>query len=284
MKVTIQVVIERDDEPPIVDEITCLERTTLSPDTLGLTLAEAKTVFAQLQNALVTQQVAAYVAQQQVCSHCGTPRRCKGHHQIVVRSLFGRLALASPRLYTCACQANDARRSSSPVAELLPERTTPELRYLEAKWAALLPYGVTVDVLSEVLPLQANHTTVYRHLQQVAERLEAELGDEQPFFIEGCQHDWDALPRPDGPLTVGIDGGYVHARDGDNRKAGWFEVIVGKSMPTDDAAKCFGFVTDYDTKPKRRLAELLKAQGLQNCRRSHFSPMVATTCGSCSCT
>jgi hypothetical protein len=55
----------------------------------------------------------------------------------------------------------------------------------------------------------------------------------------------------------------VHARDGDNRKAGWFEVIVGKSMPTDTAAKCFGFVTDYDTKPKRRLAELLKVQGLQ---------------------
>ena len=28
---------------------------------------------------------------------------------------------------------------------------------------------------------------------------EGELGDEQPFFIEGCQRDWDALPRPDGP-------------------------------------------------------------------------------------
>ena len=99
--------------------------------------------------------------------------------------------------------------------------------------------------------------------QQVAERLEGELGDEQPFFIEGCQRDWDALPRPDGPLTVGIDGGYVHARDGDNRKAGWFELIVGKSVPSDGAGKCFGFVTSYDTKPKRRLAELLKAQGLQ---------------------
>src|SRR6266542_2863005 len=46
-------------------------------------------------------------------------------------------------------------------------------------------------------------------------------------------------------------------------KAGWFELIVGKSVPTDGAAKCFGFVTSYDTKPKRRLAELLKAQGLQ---------------------
>jgi hypothetical protein len=71
------------------------------------------------------------------------------------------------------------------------------------------------------------------------------------------------LPRPDGPFTVGIDGGYVHARDGDNRKAGWFEVIVGKSIPADTDAKCFGFVTDHDTKPKRRLADLLKAQGLQ---------------------
>jgi len=34
-------------------------------------------------------------------------------------------------------------------------------------------------------------------------------------------------------------------------------------VPADGAAKCFGFVTSYDTKPKRRLAELLKAQGLQ---------------------
>jgi hypothetical protein len=41
-------------------------------------------------------------------------------------------------------------------------------------------------------------------------------------------------------------------------KAGWFELIVGKSVPADGDAKCFGFVTSYDTKPKRRLAELLK--------------------------
>ncbi len=138
-------------------------------------------------------------------------------------------------------------------------------------------------MLEEVLPLQANRATVYRHAQQVAERLEGELGDEQPFFIEGCQRDWDALPRPDGPLTVGIDGGYVHARDGDNRTAGWFEVIVGKRVPTDGAAKCFGFVTGYDTKPKRRLAEVLKAQGLQNCRRSRFSRTAATMYATCSC-
>jgi hypothetical protein len=65
------------------------------------------------------------------------------------------------------------------------------------------------------------------------------------------------------PLTVGLDGGYVHARDERSRKAGWFEVIVGKSMPDEGASKCFGCVHTYDTKPKRRLFEVLKSQGMQ---------------------
>jgi hypothetical protein len=264
MKVRVQVVIEHDgDDVPLVEEVACLERTILTPETLGLTLVEAKALLARLQDMIATQQATAYTAAQQVCPDCGAKHNYKGHHQIVVRSLFGKLTLPSPRLYTCTCRPADGPRSASPLATLFSERTTPELQYLEAKWAALMPYGVTVDVLEEVLPLQANRATVYRHVHRVAERLEGELGDEQPFFVEGCQRDWDALPHPDGPLTVGIDGGYVHARDGDNRKAGWFEVIVGKSIPTERDAKCFGFVTDYDTKPKRRLAELLKTQGLQ---------------------
>jgi ATP-binding cassette, subfamily B, bacterial len=28
------------------------------------------------------------------------------------------------------------------------------------------------------------------------------------MFAAGCQRDWEALPRPDLPLTVGLDGGY----------------------------------------------------------------------------
>jgi hypothetical protein len=35
------------------------------------------------------------------------------------------------------------------------------------------------------------------------------MGDEQFCFVEGCQRSWDELSAPDGPLTVGIDGGYV---------------------------------------------------------------------------
>ena len=53
-------------------------------------------------------------------------------------------------------------------------------------------------------------------------------------------------------------------RTGTERKAGVFEVIVGKSIPDIQARpKRFGFVNDYDTKPKRRLFDVLTAQGMQ---------------------
>jgi len=77
------------------------------------------------------------------------------------------------------------------------------------------------------------------------------------MFIGGCQRDWDQLPDQAAPLIVGIDGGYVHAKDQQSRTEGWFEVIVGKSMAEDGASsKCFGFVS-------RRLFEMLKSQGMQ---------------------
>ena len=43
----------------------------------------------------------------------------------------------------------------------------------------------------------------------------------------------------------------------------WFEVIVGKSITDAGDVKCFGGVTSYDQKPKRRLFEVLKSQGMQ---------------------
>ena len=89
--------------------------------------------------------------------------------------------------------------------------------------------------------------------------MEAELGEERWQFIDGCQRDWDALPPPGPPLTIGLDGGFIHAKDQKSRGEGWFEVIAGKSMPEEGAAKCFAYVQTYDTKPKRRLFELMKS-------------------------
>jgi hypothetical protein len=91
---------------------------------------------------------------------------------------------------------------------------------------------------------------VRRQVQATAQRLEDELGDERPGFITGCPADWAELPRPDLPLVVGLDGGYVHSSTQRTRRDGWFEVIAGKAMPATGRSRCFGYVQTYDSKPE----------------------------------
>jgi hypothetical protein len=94
--------------------------------------------------------------------------------------------LESPRLYHCQCES-DGRTSFSPLAELLQERSSPELVYLETKFAALVSYGLTVELLKEVLPIgqDLSTTTIRQRVRQTAQRLEDELGKEQDIFIGG---------------------------------------------------------------------------------------------------
>jgi hypothetical protein len=113
MKLTVQLVIEPGDGSKIVTEVATLERETLTDATLGLTLAESKTILGGVQEGMAAQQVAVSSAAQAVCPACGTSRRRKGQHQIVVRSLFGSLRLDSPRFRRCACQPVDGPRSST---------------------------------------------------------------------------------------------------------------------------------------------------------------------------
>jgi hypothetical protein len=249
----------------VIQEVACLERSALRPDTLGLSLAEARLILAGLEQTIAERQAAEFVAQARPCPHCGRQRACKGHHRIVFRTPFGKLKLDSPQLYGCPCQS-PGPQSASPLAEPLPERTSPELAYLETKFAALVSYGLTLQLLNEVLPIGQNLsvTAIRNQVRQRAERLETEREQGQDIF-EDCSHEQDALPEPAVPWVVGLDGVYVHAKDQRSRTEGWFEVIVGKRLATEgQAAKCFGFVNRYDPQPKGRLFEWLNTQGLQS--------------------
>jgi hypothetical protein len=152
MKVRVQVVTITDDGQEITSEVACVERQDLTPVTLGLSLAEGKVVLQALQEVVVEWQMAAYLRQQRTCPQCGKTRRRKGLHHTVFRTVFGVLSVESPRLYHCSCQAPETT-TFSPLATLLPERTTPELLFLETKWAALVSYGLTSTLLQDVLPL-----------------------------------------------------------------------------------------------------------------------------------
>jgi len=215
----VQVVIDPDDDeassdPPsaVVHDVATIERGELSVDTLGMQLTEAKLLLQRVQEVLLDQQVRTCLAEQIACPECRRPRAHKDSKTIVLRTLFGTVRLTSPRWHHCSCEPQPTR-TFCPLAAALPERTTPELRYLESKFAGLVSYGQSAELLAETLPLgRTLHASAVRlHTLATGERLESELGPEQPMFADGCQRDWDALPRPDLPLTVGLDGGYVHS-------------------------------------------------------------------------
>ena len=76
MKVTVQVVLQDDDEssPTVVREVFSLQRGVLTPDTLGLHLAEAKDLLGAVQQTLVEAQAQAAVTAAVPCPHCARPR------------------------------------------------------------------------------------------------------------------------------------------------------------------------------------------------------------------
>ena len=276
MKFRIDLTYIADDREEVLP-VTCLERDDVTLETLGLTLAEGKSILKAIQEIMVEKPLAAYVDSQRLCSECGRLRTSKGHHHMTLRTAFGNCTVKSPRLHHCVCHSGP-EKTFSPRAKLLPEHTTPELLFLETKWASLVSYGITAELLKDTLPIdeKLSDVSIRNHVFQVAERMERELDEERPMFIDGCERDWGRLPMPDGPLTVAIDGGFVRAPG----KRGHFEVVTGKSVlafKRDDPegadrpdAKCFAFVQTYDEKPKRRLFDLLKSQGMQDNQQITF--------------
>ena len=219
-----------------------------------------------IQHHLVTAQAAAAAVAGRPCGSCGRARARKDTRHIVLRTLFGTLRLESPRYKACPCAAGGPA-TVSPVAALLPERTTPELLLWEARYAALTSYGAAATLLSEAFPLgrTLQATAVRQQVERTATRLEDELGEERFSFIDTCPAEWEEMPRPGLPLVVTLDGGYVHSSQQTSRKDGWFEAVTGTSTPGDGGpAKAFAYVQTYDAKPKRRLYELLRSQGMQD--------------------
>ena len=122
----------------------------------------------------------------------------------------------------------------------------------------------------EVLPIaeDLNTAAIQRQVHRAAERLEAELGEGRDAGFDAGVRDNNALLEPSAPWVVGLDGAYVHAKGQPSRTEGWFEVIVGKSLPTQGKGpKCFGFVSRYDPEPERRLAAWLDAKACRVTRR-----------------
>jgi hypothetical protein len=265
MEIRIQVIVDNNERTR--RDIACWDRTSLASETLGLQLDEARALLQASQEAMVGAQVEGYLARQASCPHCGRAHRLKGRHAIVVRSLFGTLRLSSPRFRHCSCQepsSLSSGKSFSPLAAALPDRTLPERLFLESKWASLISYGVTARLLEDVLPLegQISANGIRRHTHRVARRCERDLLAEPHPEARAETWPMDNVPPPKPTITVGLDGGYIRARDAPSRNEGWFEVIAGKSTVQEGGSRCFAFVHRVDRHACARIGTVLQSQGL----------------------
>lgn len=244
------------------EEVAAFDKATERPEDLGLSIAEGKAMLAAVQHRTVNAQATAWTRRHRCCEVCGARRRSKGSYSVIFTTLYGDVPISSPRLHRCRCQITDGPATVSPLRTLMPDHVAPERLYLESRWASLAPYAAAAGLLADILPIAsgASAKTLREHTLRVAGRAEAELAEERPCFIDGCPAEWAGLPIPEGRIVVGLDGGYV--RNWQDRKTN-FEVIVGRSMPEDRDARYVGLVHGYDRKPKRRLFDTLKSQGLQ---------------------
>ena len=78
--------------------IAVVERQDKGIADLGLTLAEGRALLAEVQSVLVSHQTAGWMADQVTCCRCGAVLVHKDSRSIVMRTVFGKVEIASPRL------------------------------------------------------------------------------------------------------------------------------------------------------------------------------------------
>jgi hypothetical protein len=188
-----------------------------SAETLGLTVAESKKTLAGLQRPLVQAQADEHCRSRRRCEYCGAQRPLKDIRPRRLTSLFGVVEVRAPRFGPCRCGVA-SRRTITPVAEIMPDRCTPEYERTLAKMGALLPYRRARSLLEEFFPLgdAPEVETIRQRTLHVGARLEREAVAPPKF----------APPTEAQSIALAIDGGHVKAvRSYQGRS---FEVFVAQ--------------------------------------------------------
>lgn len=247
MRFTIKLVINDGEESEAVEEIIQLEKDTDNFTSLGISLVESKQLMKILQNKVILQQAKTHLESQIICLCCHKKRRIKGYHSLQYRTLFGIVNIPSVRLFHCQCNQS-TEKTFSPLNQWLSDKNSPELKYIETKWASLISFAQTANLLKDVLPVgeTENAATIRNHLNTIAKKQEKEL-EGKPEYISMCQNELDELPKPDKPITVGIDGGYLKKWHKRNKN---FEIIAGKSFSATKPALRFDLVQAIDDHPR----------------------------------
>jgi hypothetical protein len=219
--------------------------------TLGLRLEEGKALLATLQHHLVAAQVDEHCRNRRRCDRCGVQRPLKDWRPRRLISLFGVVAVRAPRFDPCRCGVA-CRRSITPVAEIMPDRCTPEYERVVAAMGAALPYRRALRLLAELFPLgdvPAVETTRQRTLQVGARLERAALA---PPRLPAATPEKDAI-------ALGIDAG--HVRSVRRYQVRSFEVFVAQVSGAGGEPVVFGSVPAEADRPQQQLRGVLQGLG-----------------------
>lgn len=142
MSVRVEVVCINADGGEQRREVLSIEPRELAMETLGLSLMEGKALLAGVQDFVVAQQVHEDLERRRVCPHCRGRYTSKESGSTPVNTVFGRVKVPNPRWNRCACQT-EGLKTFRPMRTWLNGQTSPEMLYLETKWASLIPFEIT---------------------------------------------------------------------------------------------------------------------------------------------
>ncbi|TFE36462.1 hypothetical protein E2553_42685 [Paraburkholderia dipogonis] len=92
--------------------VAVVERKDRSLADLGLALAEGRALLAEVQSFLVQDQTAGWMKSQMACHRCGSMLAHKDARSIVLRTVFGKVDVPSPRLRACNCGQRKGNRAA----------------------------------------------------------------------------------------------------------------------------------------------------------------------------
>lgn len=197
----------------------------LTADEIGLALGEAKALLAELRRRMVEMQVEEKIACMRACADCLRPQPIRDRRTRTLQTLFGTVRVAAPRIRLCACVHKEPFEevSFSPLADLLPDRCTPELRRLQAELGVRHPFREAARLLATFLPCSPpSHANVRNRLHRVA----AALKDAEKDTAEAPRDPSTEAEDAGEDIIVLIDGAHIRAAPG--HQARHLDVTVGK--------------------------------------------------------
>jgi hypothetical protein len=241
-----------------------VERRDSSLAQLGLTLAEGRSLLVKVQAELVSKQVEWWLSGQTHCRRCGAALSHKDSRSTVLRTVYGKVTVKSARLWSCACQrtARTPRRVVHPLSKALTNRVTPELEYLQAKWAAHLPYRQATAMLKEVLPLDKgiSFSGTRDRIHTLGKELDADI---ERDIAKLPQTVADVQVRESSHVaSVSVDSAWLRHCDSVGGQGRHVNIVAGRATFTDGPPKLYAYVHKEVTSAGARLDQFLSRNGV----------------------